>query len=88
MSSFSPQNLWGQDSGFLKNHFALLNILILVMAIFLSGCGGINTPAKILSANFIITDWEQNYYEYSEEWRKGTGDGSMFLFDLFETLYL
>ncbi|MBE3128083.1 MAG: hypothetical protein IMZ60_00180 [Actinobacteria bacterium] len=58
------------------------------MAIFLSACGGINTPAKILSANFIITDWEQNYYEYFEEWRKGTGDGSMLLFDLFESLYL
>ena len=88
MSSFSPQNLGGWDSGFLKNHFALLNILILVMAIFLSGCGGIDTPVKILSVNFIITDWEQNYYEYFEEWRKETGDGSLLPFDLFETLYL
>jgi len=34
----------------------------------LSGCSGIITPTKILSANFTITKWEQSYYEYSGEW--------------------
>lgn len=60
-----------------------LVFLVLVMAMFLVGCGGIT---NILSANFIITDWEQEgpgsapqatftvtgmeqtYYEYIEEW--------------------
>ena len=39
-------------------------ILFLVLAMFLSGCSGLS----ILSANFIITKWEQSYSEYSEEW--------------------
>ena len=39
-------------------------ILFLVLAMFLSGCSG----SSILSANFIITNWEQSYSEYSEEW--------------------
>ena len=43
-------------------------VLFLVLAIFLSGCGGVVTPSKILSANFVITKWEQKYWEYSEEW--------------------
>ena len=39
--------------------------LFCLLAMFLSGC----TPsAEILDADIIITDWEQNYYEYSEEW--------------------
>jgi|AntAceMinimDraft_17_1070374.scaffolds.fasta_scaffold195693_1 hypothetical protein len=45
-----------------------LVILVLVTAMLLVGCNGINTPTNIVSANFVITDWEQNYYEYSEEW--------------------
>jgi len=40
-----------------KKYF--LVILFLILAIFLSGCGGIITPSKILSANVIITEWEQ-----------------------------
>ena len=45
----------------------LLLIFIVFLIIVLIGCSGIITP-EILSANFIITDWEQSYYEYSEEW--------------------
>ena len=44
-----------------------LVILSLILAIFLSSCGLV-TPTKILSANFVITKWEQTYYEYSGEW--------------------
>jgi len=43
-------------------------ILFLVLAIFLVGCSGVTTPTETLSANFIITDWKQDYYEYSQEW--------------------
>ena len=35
---------------------------------FLVGCSGVTTPTKIKSANFIITGWEQDYYEYSQDW--------------------
>lgn len=42
-----------------------LVVLFLILAIFLSGCGGIAPPTKILSADVIITDWEQNYYDWS-----------------------
>jgi hypothetical protein len=49
-----------------KKYF--LAILVLVTAMLLVGCNGITTPTNILSANFIITDWEQSYYEYFEEW--------------------
>lgn len=46
----------------------LLTILFLILAIFLTGCGGVVTPTKILSADVIITDWEQNYYSSWQEW--------------------
>jgi len=49
-----------------KKYF--LVILFLIFAMLLAGCSGVTTPTKIVSANFIITDWEQSYYEYSEEW--------------------
>jgi len=45
----------------------LLLVFIVFLIFALIGCSGTITP-EILSANFIITDWEQNYYEYSEEW--------------------
>lgn len=48
-----------------KKYF--LVVLFLILAIFLSGCGVV-PPTKILSANFVITKWEQTYWEYSEEW--------------------
>jgi len=40
-------------------------VLFLILAMFLSGCGGTAPPTKILSADVIITDWEQNYYDWS-----------------------
>ena len=49
----------------MKRIYFLL-ILLLILAMFLVGCG--TTPPNILSANFIITDWEQSYYEYIGEW--------------------
>jgi hypothetical protein len=51
----------------MKNKCYLL-VLVLMVAMFLGGCGGVTAPTNILSANFIITDWEQSYYEYFEEW--------------------
>jgi len=46
-------------------------ISLLIFAIFLVlsliGCSVIITP-KILSANFVITGWSQNYSEYWQEW--------------------
>lgn len=46
-------------------------VLLLVFAIFLIlalvGCGVI-PPTKILTAEIIITDWEQNYYESWQGW--------------------
>jgi len=42
-----------------------LIILFLILAIFLSGCSGLVTPSKILSADVLVTDWEQNYYDWS-----------------------
>lgn len=45
-----------------------LVILFLILAIFLSGCNGLVTPTEILSADIIITDWEQNYYSSWQEW--------------------
>lgn len=41
-----------------------LVVLFLILAIFLSGC----FEAKILSADIVIEDWEQNYNEYFGEW--------------------
>jgi len=49
----------------MKRKYFLL-IAFLILAMFLVGCG--TTPSNILSANFIITDWEQNYYEYLQDW--------------------
>lgn len=46
----------------------LLVILVLILAIFLDGCSGVVTPTKVLSADVIITDWEQNYYSSWQEW--------------------
>lgn len=45
----------------------LLSILVIFLILALVGCGVVPQP-KILSANIIITDWEQSYYEYSQEW--------------------
>ncbi|MBA7554874.1 hypothetical protein ES705_47510 [subsurface metagenome] len=42
----------------------LLTILFLILAIFLTGCGGLVTPTKILSADVIITWWDQSHFEY------------------------
>lgn len=38
------------------------------LILILAGCSGIITPTKILSANIIITDWNQTYYESWQEW--------------------
>jgi len=53
------------SKGMRKVHF--LVVLFLILAIFLNGCGGLVTP-ETLSANIIITDWEQNYYSSWQEW--------------------
>jgi len=45
----------------------LLSVLIIFSILVLIGCSGIITP-EVLSANFIITEWKQTYYEYIEEW--------------------
>ena len=47
----------------MKRKFFLV-VLFLILAIFLSGC----LEAKILSADIVIEDWEQNYNEYFGEW--------------------
>jgi len=41
-------------------------ILFLVLAIFLSGCGGtgIIPSTSVLSADVIVTWWDQSYFEY------------------------
>ena len=46
---------------------ALLLIFIVFLIIALIGCSGIITP-EILSANIIITEWKQDYYDYWDEW--------------------
>ncbi|GAG87004.1 unnamed protein product, partial [marine sediment metagenome] len=43
----------------------LLVALVMVLVLALVGCGGVVIPTKILSADVIITDWEQNYYDWS-----------------------
>ena len=47
-------------------------LLILIIAISLLlisiSCSGIITPSKILTAEIVITGWEQNYYESWQEW--------------------
>jgi uncharacterized protein involved in high-affinity Fe2+ transport len=45
----------------------LISVYMLLILV-LVGCSGPIASLKILSANFIITDWNQNYYEYSGEW--------------------
>ena len=45
----------------------IFSIFIVFLVFALIGCSGIITP-DILSANFIITEWKQTYYEYIEEW--------------------
>jgi hypothetical protein len=42
--------------------------LVLILVVFLVGCSEVTPPAEILSADIVIADWEQNYYEYSGEW--------------------
>ena len=46
----------------------LLIVLVILLVLTLVGCGGVVIPTKILSANFVITKWEQSYWEYSGEW--------------------
>lgn len=46
----------------------LLLIFIVFLIFALIGCSGTITPSKILSADIIITDWEQNYYSSWQEW--------------------
>jgi len=46
---------------------SLLLIFTVFLIFVLVGCSGIITPTN-LSANIIITEWEQDYYEYSGEW--------------------
>lgn len=50
----------------MKKKFLLL-FFVIFLVLTLIGCAGIITP-DILSANFIITEWKQDYYEYFEEW--------------------
>lgn len=45
----------------------LLSVFVVFLILVLIGCSGIITP-DTLSANFIITEWKQTYYEYFEEW--------------------
>ena len=45
----------------------LLSVFVIFLILALIGCSGIIIP-EILSANFIITEWKQDYYEYFEEW--------------------
>jgi len=46
----------------------LLVALAMFLVLALVGCGGVVIPTKILSADVIITDWEQNYYSSWQEW--------------------
>lgn len=46
---------------------AFLLILIIFLVLELTGCGAI-PPTKILTADIVITGWEQNYYESWQEW--------------------
>lgn len=46
----------------------LLLIFIVFLIFALIGCSGTITPSKILSANIIITEWKQDYYDYWGEW--------------------
>lgn len=43
-----------------------LVVLLLILAIFLTGCGGIGIipSTSVLSANVIITWWTQSHFEY------------------------
>ena len=43
-------------------------VLFLMLAMFLVGCSEVTPPAEILSADIVITDWEQNYYSSWQEW--------------------
>ena len=45
----------------------LLLIFIVFLIFALIGCSGIITP-ETLSANIIITEWKQDYYDYWNEW--------------------
>lgn len=47
----------------MKSEYFLV-VLFLILFMFLSGC----LEAKILSADIVIEDWEQNYNEYFGEW--------------------
>ena len=40
----------------------LLSVLVIILILALIGC---SPSTKILSANIIITDWEQDYYDWS-----------------------
>lgn len=41
-----------------------LFIFVILLIFLLTSCSGIITP-EILEANFIITEWEQDYYDWS-----------------------
>jgi len=45
----------------------ILTVMFLVLSLALVGCNGI-TPTGALSADIMITDWEQNYYEALGYW--------------------
>jgi len=51
----------------MKKKFFLV-IAFLILAMFLVGCSEVTPPAEILSANIIITEWKQDYYDYWDEW--------------------
>jgi len=44
-------------------------IVVISLILVLIGCSNIILPTKILSADIIVTEWEQEYYEYSGELR-------------------
>jgi hypothetical protein len=50
----------------MKKHKLILIGAIILLFLFLTSC---TTPGtKLLDANFIITEWTQEYYEYFQEW--------------------
>lgn len=49
-----------------RKYFFVISFLVLAM--FLIGCSEATPPSEILSADIVITDWEQNYYSSWQEW--------------------
>ena len=46
----------------------LLLFFTIMLVLLLGGCSSIIPATQVLDATFVITDWTQTYYEYSEEW--------------------